>query len=147
MALRTAPELIPQEHLHYYEAPTSVEMESRQHWRSLNPEIKRDYIIAERLTPFRVLFDFSTLTTSDLVHVEAHAELFGPNLHESRWTLLEEHAIGIIGQDGVDYLGINRQAANRGRLIIIEPLHGPWVVKLTYQQFQGLSKPVRLMLL
>lgn len=142
-------DLAPSEHYAFYREhrPSPAEMSLRQLWRSLSPEVNTPYIICERLPPYKMAFDFSTFDSSDEAHIEIHAELHGPNRSQVRWELLEEHDVGITGVSGTPYLTVNKSPTQRGKILIIEPLNGPWVTRIMYTQTLGFNRPVRLMLL
>lgn len=152
-ALRTDPALLGDSRTaEFYRAPTESEMERLQTalWRSVHSE-RTDppspITICERITPFRLFFDFSTLDVSDTILLRVDLEIFGPNPGQKRWVLAEEHVVGIHVHENLTRLQVNGTPISRGRLLEISPLEGPWVARVQYAQSLGLSKTVRVALL
>ncbi len=136
----------------YFRAPTTTDMEKLQSplWRSVHSERTdppQPITIAERLTPFRLLFDFSPLDVSDTILLRVDIEIFGPNPSQRRWVMSEEHRVKIYSHENITHLEVNDQPISRGRLLELSPMTGPWVARVQYAQTLGFSKTVRVALL
>lgn len=118
-----------------------------QNWRSLTPTVELDHVLISKLPPWEVAIDFSTLEASDTILLQIHLRIMGPNPDQIRWVLGDEHIVSIHNEPDKTYLEVNGQPVSRGRLLLISPMQGPWLARLTYRQTLGFNKSVRLLLL
>ena len=119
----------------------------QQDWSSLAPDVNQDYILISKLPPWKVAIDFSKLEASDTILIQIHLRLFGPDESQVQWVLSDEHTVSIHNEPDKTFLQVNGQPVSRGRLLLLSPIEGPLLARLTYRQILGWNKDIRLLML